>query len=338
MYVFRLFDKADPLNPVDARMLREGLLRIGRDSQCDWVVADPDCEISRAHCELRADPDGLVLRSTGANGTFDEASGARLPDDAEVRLELPQSIAFGRYRMTAEFAPDVALDEGAGGRTMVTTAPFGETVDVPNDWIDAAPVPPVLHEGSLLEAFCEGAGLDASAFSAEDPVVIMRRAGAVYRQMLLGVGDLMTERDRARQQSRLVQTMIGSANNNPFKWAPTQRLAIDLLLQNESSFLSGPDALKASFGDIKRHLISTFAGFRAALGAAVTRFDPAALRQAAEARATLLKGRPAAAMEEVEARHADLVRELEQGEHGLLDRAFVEAYQTEAVELGRRNR
>src|SRR5207237_10407168 len=139
--------------------------------------------------------------------------------------------------------------------------------------------------GSLLEAFCEGAGLDASLLSSEDPTEIMRRAGAVYRQMVLGIGDLMAERDRARGQYKLSRTTIGGANNNPFKWAPTQRLAIDLLLAGESSFLSGPAALKASFRDVKKHLVATFAGLRASLRAAVDSFAPAAVEPAAAGRA-----------------------------------------------------
>jgi type VI secretion system FHA domain protein len=210
-------------------------------------------------------------------------------------------------------------------RTMVLTPPLGTSTVVPDDWSDAGIVLPAAN-GSLLEAFCEGAGLDASLLSSEEPTEIMRRAGAVYRQMVLGIGDLMAERDRARGQYKLSRTTIGGANNNPFKWAPTQRLAIDLLLAGSGSFLSGPAALQASFRDIKRHLIATFAGLHGSLRAAIGSFDPLALDAAVEPRASLLKSRAALQADEVASRHADLARQLGEGEGGSLEAAFVAAY------------
>jgi predicted component of type VI protein secretion system len=143
--------------------------------------------------------------------------------------------------------------------------------------------------------------------------------------MVLGVGDLMAERDRARGRFQLNRTTIGGAGNNPFKWAPTQRLAIDLLLTGTTGFLSGPDALKESLRDLKRHLVATFAGLQGALRAAIDRFDPAALEAATAAKTSLLKSRTTVQMQEVAERHADLVTQVE-GTPGSLDRAFVKAY------------
>lgn len=327
MYVFRLFEQSDPLHPVDARMIRDGVLRLGRDPSSDWVLVDPDCEISRTHCEFHAGPAGLSVVSLGANGIIDEATDQRLPGDTPVRLAPPQTLRLGRYRLVAERAADGELDAAAANSTMVFQAPLGDSIEVPNDWADApASFPVAMHEGSLLEAFCEGAGLDASVFSTEEPTEIMRRAGAVYRQMVLGVGDLMAERDRARAQFRLARTTIGGANNNPFKWAPTQRLAIDLLLASEGSFLAGPAALKASFRDVKKHLVATFSGLRASIRAAVDQFDPAEVEEAARKRGGLLKNRGAAAWEEACERHAELKRQIDEADDGLLNRVFVDAY------------
>lgn len=155
----------------------------------------------------------------------------------------------------------------------------------------------------------------------------MERAGAIFRQMVLGVGDLMTERNRARGHYEMNCTTIAGQGNNPFKWAPTQRLAFDLLLSGPSSFLSGPAAVQASFRDIKRHLVASFAGLRTSLKAAVDEFAPAELDRAAPAKRSLLPNRAAAQMEEVKRRHEDLVMQLEEGRQGSLDRAFVQAYE-----------
>lgn len=328
MYMLQLFDAANALQPIDARLMRDGVMRIGRDSAADWPIADPDCELSRSHCELAVVGDGLRLRALGANGVYDDATGQRFPDATEVTVPIPSTMRFGRFRLKASHAPH-GEEMTDAARTMVLTPPLGSSLAVPDDWSDRTAMPARAGGGSLLEAFCDGAGLDASMLSSEDPAVIMHRAGAVYRQMVLGIADLMTERDRARGHYRLSRTTIGGADNNPFKWAPTQRLAIDLLLAGSGNFLSGPAALQASFRDIKRHLIATFAGLHGSLRAAIGSFAPAALEAAVESRASLLKSRAALQAEEAARRHAGLAAQLDRpnvGTGGSLDHAFAAAY------------
>jgi predicted component of type VI protein secretion system len=97
------------------------------------------------------------------------------------------------------------------------------------------------------------------------------------------------------------------------------------LLSGVGGFLSGPAAISSSLGDVKRHLIATFAGLQASLRQAVTTFDPKEIDTAVSAKGGLLKSKHALQAAEIEARHADLSRQLE-GEEGTLDRAFVQAY------------
>lgn len=326
MYMLQLFDRDDAAEPVDVRLLNDGTLKIGRDAGADWTIADPDLALSRRHCELSVGPDGLMLKALGSNGVFDVATGVRMPEATEVAVRVPGALRLGRFRLVATRAamPDLPHD---GGRTMISTAPLGHLTTIQTDWAEPAPTTPTVT-GSLLEAFCQGAGLDASLLSSEPPEEIMRRAGAVYREMVLGVGDLMAERDRARVKFQLNRTTIGGADNNPFKWAPSRRLAIDLLLTSSTGFLSGPSALQASFRDLKRHLVSTFAGLQGSLRAAIDRFDPAGI----DAPGGLLRNRAAGQMAEVATRHADLVRQVDGEVSGSLDRAFVKAY--DAAEWG----
>lgn len=324
MFMLQLFDRADEVQPIDARLLRTGVIRIGRGSAADWSIADPDSELSRAHCEIEAGDSGLTLRALGSNGVFDQATGTRYPDTVDVALAVPSTLRLGRFLLKAARAAH-GEEPGDATRTLVMTPPVGESTRIPTDWSDAAPARATIGH-SLLDAFCDGAGLDAALLAREDPVEVMRQAGAVYRQMVLGMADLMSERDRSRARYKLARTTIGGANNNPFKWAPNQRLAVDLLLARSDSFLSGPAALQSTFADLKRHLIATFAGLHGSLREAISTFAPATLETAAASRATLLKGKAAAQADVVRERHADLVEQLEQGTEGSLDRAFVAAY------------
>ena len=324
MYMLELFDAADPARPSDARLLRDGCLRLGRDTAADWFINDPDCELSRTHLELEVRGSQLVARALGSNGVFDDASGDRYPGRDDIMLSIPARLRFGSYTLTITRSSIDDRNVDPTG-TLITSPPLGLSMDVPSQWSDDDGSSN-FGEGSLLEAFCAGAGLDASMLSCEDPAEIMRRAGAIYRQTVLGVGTLMKERDESRHQHDLSRTTIGATNNNPFKWAPSQRLAIDLLLGESRGFLSGSDALQASFVDIKRHLLATFAGFQGGLREAVETFQPEEIAKAVDRRATVLKSRAALHGKEVLERYQDLVRQLDEGVAGSLERAFACAY------------
>lgn len=325
MYRLQLFADADSFQPIDARFLGEGAMSIGRDPSVDWPIADPECAISRVHCQLHADGGGLVLTPIGANGVFDDDAGTRFDDGVGTPLEVPCTLRIGKFRLVAAEAPQNGID-ASGDMTMVLTPPMGTSLDIAADWSDAVTIDD-RQTGSLLDAFCQGAGFDSSVLSTEDPVEIMRRAGAVYRQMILGVSDLMQERDRARSHYQLSRTTIGGSGNNYFKWAPSQRLAIDLLLSDQTTFLSGPEAVRSSFRDIKRHLIATFAGLQGSLRQAIDAFAPGQIAAAVADKATLLKSRAALHVEELERRHHALAEEVDDARPGLLEEAFVRAYE-----------
>ena len=98
----------------------------------------------------------------------------------------------------------------------------------------------------------------------------------------------------------------------------------------DRGFLSGPSALKASFRDIKKHLIATFEGLRAALRLSV---EPANVEEAAAQRQTLMKGKAAASWEIACERQAELMAQIADGQDGRLNRAFVQAYDAAASAL-----
>jgi predicted component of type VI protein secretion system len=324
MYKLQLFKTAEPTELIDARLFAAGSLTIGRDPRANWSIDDPQCALSRWHCEFFARPDGLAASATGANGVFFHESRERLPVGVETLLPLPCSLELGGFRLVASVAPFDGREIDAN-MTMVLTPPVGNSAEVPSEWIDGATLPEMAN-GSLLEAFCQGAGLDSSLLSSEEPDEIMRRAGAIYRQMVLGIGDLMVERNRARGQYEMSRTTIGGKGNNPFKWAPTQRLALDLLLSGPSSFLTGPAAVQSSFRDIKRHLIASFAGLQGCLRAAIETFSPIELDQAVPEKGSFFKNRADFQIDEVKRRQQDLVAQLYDGRQGSLDSAFVSGY------------
>ncbi len=88
-----LFFQRAGLEVVQMGVPDRGTLRVGRATDCDVCLPDPDCLLSRVHCELRAESGGVAVVDRSVNGV--RLDGRRLARGAPrlVRagkvLELP---------------------------------------------------------------------------------------------------------------------------------------------------------------------------------------------------------------------------------------------------------
>jgi type VI secretion system FHA domain protein len=312
----------------------------------DWPIADAAAELSRRHCVLAARDGAVLLRDTSANGVFIGVERRRAVRDAEIMLGHGEAMHLGQFTIVVD---DPTQAANSNRTPTAHEAPFHapllsapelsrDDVAVPRDWA-AADAPPIraqaqpLTNAALLEAFCAGAGLDASCFAAHDPAETMRRAGAVYRQLVLGLGDLMAERMSGKSELRMERTTVGAAGNNPFKWAPTQRVAVDLLNGANENFLSGPEALRASFEDLKRHLLGLMAGSRAALQAALDELSPARIESEAKPQPLLLMSKGEVCWRDYQRRHETLVHEARANADSAVSRGFRKGYESQLRQL-----
>jgi len=318
MYICRLFHRDHPFEQLDARLLSEGKLSVGRDPSADWPLEDANGTLSRIHFTLAVEDGALLLTDSSTNGTF-LANGDRAPRDASIPIGNRETLHFGALTLFVdEPAEDAdALLEG----TQILPAAGASTV--PGQWSDGAaePLPPH-RDQSLIEAFCEGAQLDSSGLSGEDPAELMRRLGALYQQTILGLATLMGERTRFKADHQLDRTTIAAAANNPFKWAPTRRLALSLLCGSEPGFLSSADAVRASFEDISGHLAGISDGGNAAVVAVLDRLSPASIEAEAASQRFSLRSAAAMCCDILGRRHAALVAE----DRMLIEQAFADAY------------
>ncbi len=322
MYICRLFHRDHPLEQVDARLIADAPVGLGRDPAADWAVDDPAGTLSRRHCVLHVEAGRLVLVDESTNGVFLQ-TGERVPREGGAVLGEGDSVRLGGFVMVVERACEAPVDAAA---TTVLTPGWRGATPMADDWTDAPPAAPAGHrDASLIEAFCEGARLDASILSSEDPVELMRRVGAIYQQTVLGLAALMADRAKVKRDHQLIQTTISASDNNPFKWAPSRKLAEDLLCGREAAFLSNAHAVRACFEDLSRHLAGVVAGAEAAVEGAVTRLDPARIEAEARTQGSLLRSRSAVALEVLAARHAKLVGP-DGRAGGELQAAFSEAY------------
>lgn len=323
MFLCKLYHEGDPATPVATHSLERSPTLVGRDPNADWVVADADREISRRHLELRFDDKQLSLTPLGSNGVFDE-TGRMLPPGEATSLSTSDAVRFGRFRMTFEHPPRQLLGDSLDETRIGLVDPAGLAVPTlwPDDRRDQAEAPGL----SLLDAFCKGADLDISSFAGADAMVAMERAGAIYRQMVLGLADLLKVRTACKAEHSLDRTTIGAEDNNPFKWAPSRQLASDLLLREEPGFLGGAEASRASFQDIKAHMLATTAAYRSIISAALENLDPASVEAEVRARKSVLQSLTSACWTEMSRRHSELTPGTEGGNANPVNAMFGEAY------------
>src|SRR6201995_769944 len=135
MVTLRLIDERDPFRPTASRELTHGEMSVGRDPGADWRIDDPDRKLSRIHCVFSVDREGTVsVRDTSSNGVFRE-TGDRLPLGEPMPVKIGDGGRIGNFMIYVDRVvvspPELAASQTtAGGATPV-------------------------HDGSLIEAFCQ---------------------------------------------------------------------------------------------------------------------------------------------------------------------------------------
>jgi predicted component of type VI protein secretion system len=320
MFVCRLFHRDQPFEQIEQRLIGEGQTTVGRDPSADWSLPDPDGVLSRVHLALMVEDGRLFVCDRSTNGTY-FADGERAPRDQRREVLPRDTVRLGALTILVD-EPSTAVIEDAAA-TLLTSA--SQPAIMSNDWIDPAPSAPPHRDISLIEAFCEGAKLDASSLSSEDPQELMRRVGAIYQQTILGLSLLMAERSRLKGEYDLDRTTISAASNNPFKWTPSRKLAQDLLCGNDVGFLSDVDAVRASFEDLAKHMRALAEGADAAANLVIQTLAPETIdAEAKEQGSSLLRSRQAVCWDILTRRHAALTTK--GPAHGPLKQAFGAAY------------
>tara|TARA_R110000824_G_scaffold307030_3_gene494516 strand:+ start:215 stop:1177 length:963 start_codon:yes stop_codon:yes gene_type:complete len=240
---------------VDARIIEDEPITIGRDRSSDWMIADSDNQISRIHCSVQNWNNRLVLTDTSSNGVFLKDGEKRISKNSPHSLESGQRFYLGSYFVEIALPPDeMVTDKTTIGVAETDPGQAKNAAKPPSTEPDLSKKAP---DASLLAAFCRGARIDVSALVEEDSVAIMERAGSIYREVLAGMTQLINERAKSREMHCMDRTTIGSAENNPFKWAPGQNLSVDLLKESRDGFLQADKAIQACFKDVDAHMRAT---------------------------------------------------------------------------------
>ena len=132
----------------------------------------------------------------------------------------------------------------------------------------AAPAP----DAAGWAAFCEGAGIDPADLRTSPDA--MRRLGVLYRQVVLGLSDLIQDRASFKDEFRVERTQLSFGRNNPLKYLPPLDSAKLLLADPLPGFMGSEEAVRTALEDVKKHQLALLAGVQHALRAVFQRLSP----------------------------------------------------------------
>ncbi|HQT85680.1 MAG: FHA domain-containing protein [Acidiphilium sp. 37-64-53] len=111
--------------PPETRRLEGGEFRIGRGSDNDWVLADPERVLSKRHCVIAWRGGAWQIADTSTNGTFINRDAAPLGSGGVHTLADGDRIRFGAYEIEARMQSAAAFAPPAPPRAGYND-PFGD--------------------------------------------------------------------------------------------------------------------------------------------------------------------------------------------------------------------
>jgi type VI secretion system FHA domain protein len=132
------------------------------------------------------------------------------------------------------------------------------------------PAPAPLNEDAgraFVRAFCEGAGLSTDQVSKISPQDFARELGSTLRvvstEMMAMLQDRATTKRFTKGGDR---TMIGAKNNNPLKFLPDAKQAMEVMfVAPRDGFMKAGESVTAGMADIRLHQMAVFAAMQPAL-------------------------------------------------------------------------
>lgn len=133
-----------------------------------------------------------------------------------------------------------------------------------------------------VTAFLRSAGVDPATIPPDTADAL----GLILRSVVQGVIDVLRARAEIKEQFRLSQTVVKTAENNPLKFAVNAEDALGSLLgRRNPAYLPPVEAFEDAFDDIRFHQLAMLAGMRAGFDHVMSRFDPGQMQESFDKRA-----------------------------------------------------
>lgn len=135
-----------------------------------------------------------------------------------------------------------------------------------------------------VESFFRALGFAHAPDAPEERERIMLQAAELLTVSVDGMLQALRNRADSKNELRLPVTTMTLASNNPLKFSPTGKVALDYLLApSHEGFLSPARAMQNGFEDLHSHSMGLMAGARAVAQAILARTGPDAIEARLEA-------------------------------------------------------
>jgi predicted component of type VI protein secretion system len=311
--------------------------RIGRASDCDWVLSNR--YVSRHHATVFYVDGAFTIASVGENSVAINSIQSVLPHRERCTLSSGDRIYIDEYEITV-MVTDGVEEEGPRTQAIESDA----TTDTATHRLPALEFSGEAEAGPQpaaavfdVSAFLRGAGLDPQSVSPGMAPIL----GQIVRCVTQGMIDVLGARAQFRSQFHLALTRVRAAQNNPLKFAPTAEEALNVMLRTRArGYMQPLEAFEDAFDDIRFHQLATLAGMRAGLESLLNRLDPKRLRQLCDRRYPSFLARFGAKQRYWD-RYVDLFEEMTGNADAVFQRIYGEefssAYERQLEEL-KRNR
>jgi len=238
------------------------------------------------------------------------------PPDATVFVSEPAPVSASPAPLSAPPAP----------------APVSAPAPVPAP-PDTAPA----TDDAVLQALLRGLGLPGLQ-PGRPATEVAELVGAMLREATAGTMDVLMARALTKKESRIDMTMLAVRANNPLKFFPHAEGALTQMLTGTMAGYMPPlEAMAGAFDDLRAHELAVIAGMRAALGAVLQRFDPAAIESRLAVPSVMDKmlssSRKAKLWDRLVELYGEIAREADDDLQRLFGEKFSEAYEEQVARL-----
>jgi len=272
-----LNDHADPVGRLGPQPLRHGdLLRLGayQIRVSDDAAVGVDASSVFAYSQPGTDGNGERQEDIGIDLNISEL----LVTDADLSSQRRAFDPWGQP------VGDSALLQFDSAQQSAIRNPRLPTAPAPRAAPRAAPPAPNGHSagngaggtGKGLDAFSRGAGMNARQLPAESTDRLLRLAGLLLREALVGIKNLARTQREIRQSSGLCAT-ADDPERVALQNLPVEDLLARLLVGHENQQLDAVQWMRELFSLATRHDAALMRALRPALDEFTKRLDPAVL-------------------------------------------------------------
>lgn len=212
---------------------------------------------------------------------------------------------------------------------------------------ERAPSPPPRRRSTsgndtvVLERILDALGI-GDAINEVDPEDVAEQIGAVVRLVGEGMMQLLASRAEIKNEFRIDQTRISSAENNPLKFSPSIEEAMRRVFveRDTPGFISGVDAFEQALNDLRSHQVAILAAVQGAIESVIRQFDPeqleAKLKKISPISASAPLIRQAKSWNLFVSHYDEMASNLRHDAKKVFVREFAEAYERSSSDIARK--